>query len=116
MTKEDWRKFGEIQYIRGRLDEMFKIDKMIDMDMHSMRLINARIAKYFDKLEKQDFRSYVLCISSMIKVGMEIHFLEMFQTQYSQIDYRSEIELFQFKDSKITTLLIDLVSGYQLVF
>ena len=48
----------------------------------------------------------------MITVGMEIHFLESFQTQYSQIDYRSEIELFQFKDSKITTLLIDLVSGY----
>ena len=43
---------------------------------------------------------------------MEIHFLEIFRTQYSQIDYRSEIELFQFKDSKITKLLIDLVSGY----
>ena len=48
----------------------------------------------------------------MITVGMEIHFLEMFQTEYSQIDYRSEIELFQFKDTKVTKLLIDLVSGY----
>tara|TARA_Y100001934_G_scaffold67648_1_gene83914 strand:- start:4609 stop:5103 length:495 start_codon:yes stop_codon:yes gene_type:complete len=70
------------------------------------------VIDWFDELEKKDFRSYVLCISSMITVGMEIHFLESFQTQYSQIDYRSEIELFQFKDSKITTLLIDLVSGY----
>ena len=29
-----------------------------------------------------------------------------------QIDYRSEVELFRFKDSKVTELLIDLVSGY----
>ena len=29
-----------------------------------------------------------------------------------QIDYRSEIELFRFKDSKVTELLIDLVSEY----
>ena len=26
MTQQEWRKFGEIQYIRGRLDEMIKID------------------------------------------------------------------------------------------
>ena len=73
---------------------------------------HQNVIGWFEKLESKDFRSYVLCISSMIRVGMEIHFLENFQTQYSQIDYRSEIELFQFKDSKITKLLIDLVSGY----
>ena len=73
---------------------------------------HQNVIDWFEKLEKKDFRSHVLCISSMIRFGMEIHFLEKFQTQYSQIDYRSEIELFQFKDSKITKLLIDLVSGY----
>ena len=33
------------------------------------------VIDWFDKLEKKDFRSYVLCISSMIKGGREIHFL-----------------------------------------
>jgi hypothetical protein len=60
MTKEQWRKFGEIQYIRGRLDEMFKLDKLVDMDMSSMRKLDARISKYFDKLEKLDPMAYEL--------------------------------------------------------
>ena len=54
MKIEDWRKFGEIQYIRGRLDEMFKLDKMIDTDMTGMRKLDARISKYLDKLESID--------------------------------------------------------------
>ena len=33
MTDKQWRKFGEIQYLRGRLDEMFKIDNLIDLDI-----------------------------------------------------------------------------------
>ena len=52
MNKEDWRKFGEIQYLRGRLDEMFKIDQMVDLDMSGGRKVDARISKYLDKLER----------------------------------------------------------------
>lgn len=60
MTQEDWRKFGEIQYIRGRLDEMFKIDNFIHLDMSGMRKIDARISKYLSKLESIDSLAYEL--------------------------------------------------------
>lgn len=54
MDKQDWRRFGEIQYLKGRLDELFKIDKLAQLDMADMRIIDARIEKYFNKLESLD--------------------------------------------------------------
>jgi len=60
MKQQDWRKFGEIQYIKGRLDEMFKLDKLVDLDMPGIRLIDARISKYMQKLEVLDALSYEL--------------------------------------------------------
>ena len=60
MTQQEWRKFGEIQYIRGRLDEMFKIDNFVDLDMSGMRKIDARISKYLTKLESIDPLAYEL--------------------------------------------------------
>ena len=60
MNKEDWRKFGEIQYLRGRLDEMFKIDRMVDLDMSGGRKVDARISKYLDKLERLDPMAFEL--------------------------------------------------------
>ena len=60
MTQQEWRKFGEIQYIRGRLDEMFKIDNFVDLDMSGMRKIDARISKYLSKLESIDPLAYEL--------------------------------------------------------
>ena len=32
MKLEDWRKYGEIQYLKGRLDELFKINKLSSLD------------------------------------------------------------------------------------
>ena len=60
MTNKQWRKFGEIQYLRGRLDEMFKIDNLIDLDMSGMRRIDARIDKYLNKLKSIDEMTYEL--------------------------------------------------------
>jgi hypothetical protein len=60
MKQEEWRKFGEIQYIRGRLDELFKLDKFIDLDMSSCRKFDARISKYLIKFEKLDPMAYEL--------------------------------------------------------
>ena len=51
MKIEDWRTYGEVQYLKGRLDELNKVDGLIDMDMHSMRIVDARISKYLDKLQ-----------------------------------------------------------------
>jgi hypothetical protein len=61
MTEAEWKKFGEIQYLRGRLDEMFKMDKLMNgLDMSNMRLLDARISKYLDKLKKVDPMAYHL--------------------------------------------------------
>ena len=54
MDTEDWRKYGEIQYIRGRLDEMYKIINLLSTDMGGARLLDARITKYMDKLKMID--------------------------------------------------------------
>ena len=51
MKVTDWRIYGEVQYLKGRLDELNKIDNMVNLDMHSMRVIDARISKYLDKLQ-----------------------------------------------------------------
>ncbi len=51
MKVEDWRIYGEVQYLKGRLDELNKIDNLVSLDMHSMRVIDARISKYLDKLQ-----------------------------------------------------------------
>lgn len=51
MKINDWRTYGEVQYLKGRLDELNKINNLVDLDIHSMRIIDARISKYLDKLQ-----------------------------------------------------------------
>ncbi len=51
MKVDDWRIYGEVQYLKGRLDELNKIDNLVSFDMPSMRIIDARISKYLDKLQ-----------------------------------------------------------------
>ena len=52
MKIEDWRTYGEVQYLKGRLDELNKLDNTIHLDMSAMRLVDARISKYLDKLQR----------------------------------------------------------------
>ena len=51
MKISDWRTYGEVQYLKGRLDELNKLDNLIVLDMNSMRILDARISKYLDKLQ-----------------------------------------------------------------
>jgi len=61
MKEENWIKFGEIQYLRGRLDELFKLNKsLLELDMKSLRIVDARITKYLGKLKKVDAMAYHL--------------------------------------------------------
>lgn len=52
-------KYGEIQYLRGRLDELFKAYPTIT-NMERSRKIDQRIEKYLQKLRKVDEISYFL--------------------------------------------------------
>ena len=61
MTEKEWKKFGEIQYLKGRLDELFKLDKELDqLDMNSIRVLDARITKYLSKLSQVDSMAFHL--------------------------------------------------------
>jgi phosphoribosylformylglycinamidine (FGAM) synthase PurS component len=59
MTDKDILKYGEIQYLKGRLDELFKsFDIMIDV--HGSRKLDQRIEKYLQKLKNVDEVSFHL--------------------------------------------------------
>jgi hypothetical protein len=59
MTDQEILKFGEIQYLKGRLDELYKaIPTIVNMDRR--RKLDQRIEKYINKLKKVDEVAYRL--------------------------------------------------------
>ena len=59
MTEQDILKFGEIQYLKGRLDELYKaIPTITNMDRR--RKLDQRIEKYINKLKNIDEIAYRL--------------------------------------------------------
>lgn len=59
MTEQDILKFGEIQYLKGRLDELYKALPNIT-NLEKQRKIDQRIEKYITKLKKVDEVAYRL--------------------------------------------------------
>ena len=59
MEQKDILKYGEIQYLKGRLDELNKAVKTIT-DLSRSRKIDQRIEKYYQKLKKVDEVAYHL--------------------------------------------------------
>ena len=59
MTEQEILKFGEIQYLKGRLDELYKAIPTIT-NMERRRKLDQRIEKYISKLKKVDEVSFHL--------------------------------------------------------
>ena len=59
MTDQDILKFGEIQYLKGRLDELYKAIPTVT-NMERRRKLDQRIEKYITKLKKVDEVAYRL--------------------------------------------------------
>lgn len=59
MTDQEILKFGEIQYLKGRLDELYKALPTIT-NMDRRRKLDQRIEKYINKLKKVDEVAYLL--------------------------------------------------------
>jgi len=59
MTEKDIIKYGEIQYLKGRLDELHKAFPTIT-NIERSRKLDVRIQKYFDKLKAIDEVAYHL--------------------------------------------------------
>lgn len=64
MTEKDIQKYGEIQYLKGRLDELQKAYPTVS-DLSRKRKLDARIDKYFNKLRNLDEMAYHLYIVEM---------------------------------------------------
>ena len=60
MTEQEIFKFGEIQYLTGRLDELYYKALPNVLDLHGNRGIDIRIGKYLDKLKSVDETAYYL--------------------------------------------------------
>jgi hypothetical protein len=59
MTEQEILKFGEIQYLKGRLDELYKALPTIT-NLERRRKLDQRIEKYITKLKKVDEVAYRL--------------------------------------------------------
>ena len=59
MTEQQIQKYGEIQYLHGRLDELHKAIPTV-LDLHRQRKLDSRLQKYYDKLKEVDEISYHL--------------------------------------------------------
>lgn len=53
MTDQEILKYGEIQYLKGRLDELFKALPTV-IDLNRKRKLDQRVEKYLQKLRKVD--------------------------------------------------------------
>jgi hypothetical protein len=53
MRAEEIEKYGEIQYLKGRLDELYK-SYTPGQPSHTNRVVDARISKYENKLKNID--------------------------------------------------------------
>jgi division protein CdvB (Snf7/Vps24/ESCRT-III family) len=59
MTSIEIQKFGEIQYLKGRLDELHKALPNVT-SMEKSRRLDQRVEKYFNKLREVDEVAYHL--------------------------------------------------------
>jgi hypothetical protein len=59
MTELQIQKYGEIQYLRGRLDELHKAIPTV-LDISRQRKLDSRLEKYYDKLKEIDEIAYHL--------------------------------------------------------
>ena len=59
MTHQEIQKFGEIQYLKGRLDELHKALPNVT-SMEKSRHLDQRVEKYFNKLREVDEVAYHL--------------------------------------------------------
>lgn len=59
MTDKEILKYGEIQYLKGRLDELTKSFDLM-LDVYGSRNLDQRIEKYLQKLKTVDEVSYHL--------------------------------------------------------
>ncbi len=59
MNEDLLHKFGEIQYLKGRIDELHKALPTV-LDLNRKRKLDIRLSKYYNKLKATDELAYHL--------------------------------------------------------
>ena len=59
MSEEFLHKFGEVQYLKGRIDELHKALPTV-LDLTRKKKLDARLSKYYNKLKQTDTLAYHL--------------------------------------------------------
>ena len=79
MTDQEIIKYGEIQYLKGRLDELFKALPTV-YNMDRQRKLDQRVEKYLKKLRKVD------------EVAFHLYQVELSNRQRSKEKSKNEIK------------------------
>ena len=84
MTEQELHKLLEIQYLKGRLDELHKAFPTI-IDLHRSRKLDMRLQKYYDKLKQTDEVAYHLYLverhnQQMSKEKSQKHMKELLES------------------------------------
>lgn len=98
MTEQQIQQYGEIQYLKGRLDELHKAFPTV-IDLHRSRKLDARIQKYFEKLKSVDeiaYHLYLVELATRLKSKERSkkdikHLLEQVLTQITDDELREKI-------------------------
>lgn len=96
MIEQELHKLLEIQYLKGRLDELHKAFPTV-IDLHRSRKLDARIQKYYDKLKRTDEIAYHLYLverhnQQMSKEKSQKHMKELLESVIPQL---GDMELIQ---------------------
>ena len=105
MTEQQIQQYGEIQYLKGRLDELHKAFPTVT-DLHRSRKLDARIQKYFEKLKSVDeiaYHLYLVELSTRLK-----------SKERSKKDIKSLLEetLIQITDNELKEKIINKIDTY----
>jgi len=98
MTEQQIQQYGEIQYLKGRLDELHKAFPTV-IDLHRSRKLDSRIQKYFEKLKNVDeiaYHLYLVELATRLKSKERSkkdikHLLEEVLTQITGDELREKI-------------------------
>ena len=105
MDEHSIQKYGEIQYLKGRLDELHKAFPTV-YNLERSRRLDSRIQKYYDKLKSVDEIAYHLYL-------VEINTRRK-SKERSKKDMKSLLEevLVTIKDGELKTRILQQIEKY----
>ena len=106
MTEQEIEKYGEIQYLKGRLDELYK-SYSPGKSSHNNRVVDIRISKYESKLKNID------------EVAFHLYQVERKNTRISKEKSKKIMEqlfseiLFHVKDELVVEKIEEQIKKYE---